>query len=168
MNSNILYVLGLIGAVALQVLLFNHLPLFGGIVLVYVVALYKMPYSTDNVSQIIAIVTAFIVGLLIDICCNTHGMHSFTAITMMLFRNKLIELISGDRIQKDTRANSTSMSMQHYLRFSITLIAIYVVLLYFIEAFSLFNVVTTLTKVLMSTLLTWLFAVVWEFSTTKK
>ncbi len=164
MNTYVSYFLGLLLAVMLQVLLFNHLPLYGGVVFVYVVALVKMPL---NVNRNVQIVIGFLIGFLIDMFTNTHGMHSLTACTLMLFRDPILHLYVGKEISYN-EVNMSSMGIQQFTRFAITIFAIHALLLYFIEAFTLFNFTVILFKILVSVILTWLFALIWDFSTMKK
>lgn len=152
-------------AVALQVLLFNHLSLFGGVVFVYVVALLKMPIK---VNRIVQIVTGFVVGLLIDVFANTHGMHALTAVTLMFLRDPILHLYIDDSDMKYEKVNFSRLGSQHYMRYAITIIAAHALLLYFIEAFTIFNFFVIFVKALVSIALTWCFAMIWEFSTLKK
>lgn len=164
MNNNVTFALGLLLAVVLQVLLFNHLSLFGGVVFVYMLALMKMPL---HVNQIVQIILGFLVGLIIDIFCNTHGMHALSACTVMLFRDKLFHLYAGTDIKYDD-VNASRMGVSHYMRFAVTIFAFHALLIYFIEAFTLFNFFVIITKALISILLSWGFSIVWELSTMKK
>ena len=50
--SILLYFFWLLLAVVLQVLLFNHLSFFGGVALVYIIALMKAPVEINRVLQI--------------------------------------------------------------------------------------------------------------------
>lgn len=165
MNNIITYILGLFLAVALQVLLFNHLSLFGGVVFVYVLALLKMPRNVNRIAQIII---GFVVGFIIDVFCNTHGMHSLAAVTTMLFRDPILLLILGNQEIKYNDVNVTRLGMTHFMRYAITILAFHAFLLYFIEAFTLFNVVVVLLKVVVSVLLTWGFTMIFEITTMKK
>lgn len=165
MNNILSYILGLFLAVVLQVLLFNHLSLFGGVVFVYLIALIKTPLNVNRIAQI---VIGFFIGFIIDIFCNTHGMHALTAGTVMLFRDPILHLYIGTQEIKYNEVNVSRLGVQHFMRFAITIVAFFAILLYFIEAFTLFNFFVILTKALLSILLTWAFAMIWELSTVKK
>lgn len=163
MNSNVTYFFGLLLAVILQVLLFNHLPLLGGIVFVYLIGLMKMPYVYNRNFQV---VLGFLIGLLVDIFTNTHGMHSLAGCTIMLLRNPILRLYNKDI--NISSVNIPSIGIQDYTRFAITIIVVHVLLLYFIEAFTLFNFSVIIIKVLISVVLTWIFAMILEFATMKR
>lgn len=161
----LIYLLWLVLSVVLQVLLFNHLSLMGGVVLIYMVALLKMPVEVNRVMQI---VLGFLVGFMIDVFCNTPGMHSFAAVTTMFFRKPLLKLFNNDPEFKNGLVGVARIGLSSFLRYSLTIIAINCFLLYSIEAFSLFNVMVLLTKMILSTLLTFAVGMAFEFANMKK
>lgn len=163
---NTLYnILWVVLALLLQVLLFNHLALFGGIALVYVVALIKMPVEINRNLQILA---GFLVGLSIDIFCNTMGMHALATTTMMWLRTSVLHLYVNSEDVKDGVPSFNLMGIQEYIRFVVTLLLIHCILLYFIEAFTLFNFLVLLSKIFISLILTLIVVVTLEFTTLKK
>lgn len=163
MNNYLAYALGLVMAMLFQVLLFNHLSLFGGVALVYMVALVKMP----RINRIAQIVLGFVVGFIIDMFCNTHGMHALTGVTIMLLRDPILNLFIQTE-QKITFVNASQMGLQSYMRYSLTMFSIFVLLLYLIEAFTIFNFFVLLLKAFFSVLLTWCFGILWEITTLRK
>ena len=155
----------LIVAVVAQVLLFNHLQLFGGVILVYVIALLKLPVEMNRNIQIII---GFICGLIIDIFSNTLGMHTMTAVTMMWLRMPILHLfINAEDVKIGVPGNSL-LGMPSYIRFALTQIAVHCFLLYFIESFSLNNIFVTLSKALISLIITFVATLSIEFTTLKK
>lgn len=164
MNNVISYFIGLVLAVLFQVLLFDGLSVYGGVIFIYLVALIKMPPQVNHSLQIII---GFVAGLTIDLFCNTHGMHALAAVTVMLIRPSLF-LLFVDKEVKALAVNASQIGLTVYLRYAITLIAIFVLLLYLIESFTLFNAGVLLAKTLISVALTWTFAMIWEISTLSK
>lgn len=151
--------------VVLQTLLFNHLPLFGGVIMVYVIALIKMPV---DVNRNIQIITGFICGLIIDIFSNTPGMHALTALTMMWLRMPILHLYVNAEDVKSGIPGYSLMGMQSYLRYAVTILAMHCILLYFVESFTLFNLLTTLIKIVISVALTFVILLSLEFATIEK
>lgn len=151
--------------VILQTLLFNHLPLFGGVVLVYLIALIKMPVEINRNVQILV---GFIIGLIIDIFCNTIGLHALTAVTIMWIRMPILHLyVNADDVKTGTPSASL-IGMQPYIRYALTMLALHCFLLYFIESFTLFNFVFTLLKTFMSIVMTFFVFVSLELATLQK
>lgn len=167
MGNLIIRIVWLLVAVLLQVLLFNHLSVWGGVVLVYVIALVKLPLEINRSLQILL---GFLAGLLVDLFCNTHGMHALAACTTMFLRPAVLNsFITGKGKElKNCRVSFSGLDPSIYLRFMLTILVVFATLLYLIEAFTLFNFLVTLLKVVISTLLTWLFAVIFEHATTNR
>jgi len=159
------YLMWLVLAVVLQVLLFNHLSLFGGIVMVYVVVLLKMPVEVNRVLQIFL---GFLVGLIIDIFSNTPGMHALATTTVMFVREPILHLFNNDPEFKKGTVCFSRVGISSFIRFALNVIALHCFLLYFIESFSLFNFGILLTRILVSTLLTYILSIAFEFTTLKK
>lgn len=164
MNKYVLYTIGLIAAVVAQILLFDNLPVWGGVAFVYLIPLIKISPRSNRILQIFL---GFLVGILVDVCCNTHGMHALAACTTMFFRAPLYKLILGEEA-KEKNVNIADLGLPPYSRYSLTMIAVHSLLLYMIEAFTFFNLAQILTKVMISILLTWAFAIVWELATQKR
>lgn len=152
-------------AVVMQTLLFNHLQLLGGVVLVYMIALLKMPVEVNRNIQIL---TGFVCGLIIDIFCNTLGMHTLATVTVMFFRVPILHLFINSEDVKSGVPSNSLMGMSSYIRYAITILAIHCILLYFIEAFTLFNIWTTLLKIVISLLLNTIAIISLEFATIDK
>jgi len=159
------YFLWLSLAVVLQVLLFNHLSLFGGIVLIYMVSLLKIPVEIRPSLQI---VIAFLTGFVIDSFCNTPGMHAFSAITVMLVRMRVLRLFDNDPEYKNGSVNLNRFGLSVVFRYILTLVTFGAILLYGIEAFTLFNFTILLTKIVISVVLTMFIAIAIEFASLKK
>lgn len=163
---NTLYnILWIVLALLLQVLLFNHLYLYGGIALVYMIALIKMPVEINRNLQILF---GFLVGLTIDICCNTPGMHALAATTTLWLRIPVLHLYVNAEDVKDGILGVNQLGMSVYIRYILTLLALHCILLYVIEAFTLFNFLVMLLKIVISVLMSFTVAIALEFATLKK
>jgi len=152
-------------AVVLQTLLFNHLQLMGGVILVYMIALLKMPVDINRNLQILA---GFLCGLIVDIFCNTLGMHTLAATTIMFFRVPILHLFINSEDVKTGIPSNALMGMSSYIRYALTIISIHCLLLYFIESFTLFNLIATLLKVVISFILNMIAVITLEFATIDK
>ena len=163
---NTLYnILWILLALLLQVVLFNHLYLFGGVALVYMIALIKMPVEINRNLQILA---GFISGLVIDICCNTIGMHALAATTVMWLRMPVLHLYVNAEDVKSGVPGVNRLGMQEYIRYALTLLSLHCILLYCIESFTMFNLLVLLLKIVVGSLLTFGAAMALEFATLKK
>lgn len=150
----------------LQVLVFNHLHLFGGIVLIYLIALIKMPV---NINRSVQILIGFLCGLLIDIFSNTIGMHALACTTIMWMRLPLLHMYINAEDFKTGVPNSDRLSISVFIRYALTIVSVHTVLLYLIESFTLFNIVPLLLKIVITVALTFVFLMALELaSVTKK
>lgn len=152
-------------AIALQVLVFNHLSIFGGVVMVYSIALLKLPVETNRVAQIFI---GFLTGLIIDVFCNTLGMNAFAGVTLMLFRDPILHLYVNDPEFKSGNICYSRIGLASFMRYSLTIIGFNCLLIYGIEACSLFNIGVLLVKMIVSTLLTFVMVMAFETATLKK
>lgn len=166
MNSYIVRIICLLAALLLQVLLFNHLSLWGGVAFVYVIALLKLPFSMN---RSVDILVGFMAGFFVDLFCNTHGMHALAAGTMMLLRVPILNSFIRDKGKelKTLEVSFSDLDASVFMRFMLTILVAFAVILYFIEAFTFFNALITLTKVVISVLMTWCFALLFEHVSTK-
>jgi len=155
----------IIFAVILQTLLFNHLQLFGGVIMVYMIALLKVPVEMNRNLQILL---GFLSGLVVDIFSNTPGMHALAGVTVMWIRMPILHLYINSEDVKAGIPSTNLMGLQCYLRYAFTLLAIHCVLLYFIESFTLFHILSTLLKVAISLALSFIATISLEFATLKK
>lgn len=151
--------------VVMQVLIFNHIHLYGGIALVFLYTLLKWPVQTPRWLQI---VIGFCVGLLIDIFCNTLGQHALTATTFMWLRVPILHsFVLADDV-KSGIPGLRMLSMSVFLRFALISVIVYNVMLYSIEAFTISNFGMTFVKALISILLTYVFIITLEISLNRK
>lgn len=147
--------------VLLQVLIFNKLHLLGGIALIYIYGMIKLPVQLPRWLQI---TLGFCIGLLVDLFCNTLGMHALIASTYMWLRLPILHsFIVSDDI-KSGCPGLKMLSLSVFSRFVLVSVTIYCVLLYVTEACSAFNMVDMIFKIIVSTLLTTLLVLVIEFS----
>ena len=110
----------------------------------------------------------FLVGFVVDIFCNTPGMHSLTAVTVMALRDVILHLYNDDPEFKEGMVTMQQIGLSAFARFSLSIIALHCLLLYIIESFTLFNLPVLLVKVLISVGLTFGFCMAFEFAASKK
>lgn len=154
--STLYSTLWLILCILLQVLVFNHLHVCGGVVLIYLIGLIKFPFETNRSLQILI---GFICGLIIDIFSNTLGMHALTCVMIMWLRLPLLHMFILADETKTGIASFSRIGTTTYIRFLLTIVLVHSIILYFVESFTLFNLLPMLLKVLFTSLLTIAFAV---------
>lgn len=134
----------------LQILLFNHLSLAGGIALTYLYMLFRVPVDWNRNAQIIL---GFFVGLVVDIFCNTPGLHALVCTTTMWLRLPMLHMfIVADDI-KNGCPTYHRLGLSIFVRYLAVMLAIHCVLLYTLEAFTLFNFLNLLLKIIVTFIL---------------
>lgn len=145
--------------IMLQVLVFNHLHLLGGIVLIYLLPLIKMPVQVPRSLQIFL---GFLCGLVVDIFSNSIGMHALTCTFTMWMRLPLLHMfVVSDDIKTGTPGKHR-MGIPLFARYSFVIIAMHTVVLYLIESFTLFNLIPLIIRIFITVLMTVLFSIVIE------
>ena len=158
-------ILWILFCILLQVVVFNQIHLFGGVVLIYLISLIKLPVEIKISTQILL---GFLAGLLLDIFSNTLGMHALTCTFVMWLRVPIFHLFVLAEDFKAGSPNIQRIGFSGFAKFVILITSIHVILLYLIESFSLFNIVPLITKILITIILTSSFAIAIEFAMTKK
>jgi rod shape-determining protein MreD len=158
------FLLALLG-IAMQVLIFNRLHLWGGVAFIYLYALIRMPSETPRLLQIVC---GYAVGFLIDCFCNTPGMHALACGTMMWMRLPLLHLFVNADDVKSGPIGLRQLGMSVFVRYLLAVTLVFCLVLYCVEAFSLFHFGWLLLKILISVLLTSLLVLVLEVANNGK
>lgn len=137
--------------VLLQVLLFNRISIFGlAVPILYLYFLIKLPYGRN---RFYVIISGFLLGLIIDVFLNTPGMNAAATTIVATFRNVILNLFYPKNEYEELVPN-IHVSAAAFIKFTIVMVLLHQVLLFFIEAFTLFNLTATLTRIGASSLLT--------------
>jgi rod shape-determining protein MreD len=158
------FLLAILG-IAMQVLIFNRLHLWGGVAFVYLYALIKMPSETPRVLQI---VFGFVVGFIIDCFCNTPGMHALACGTMMWMRMPLLHLFIASDDVKSGPLGLRQLGMSVFVRYLLAVTILFCLVLYVVEAFSLFHLWLMLLKIVLSVVLTSVIVLILEVANNSK
>ncbi|QRX63499.1 rod shape-determining protein MreD [Dysgonomonadaceae bacterium zrk40] len=133
--------------VLLQVLLLSRINLFGmATPVIYGYFLLKLPVGRN---QFYVIISAFLMGLIIDIFLNTLGMNAAAITLVAMFRKSLMGLFF-EKDEFEGFVPGMNSAPAPFVRFTIFTIFIHVTLLFFIESFTLFNLVNTLLRIIIS------------------
>lgn len=156
MNVNVLKEIGLaILLVLLQALVFNKISLFGiAVPLVFIYTIIKMPI---NLSVLWVLTLSFLLGLVVDIFSDTYGMHALSCTILAFMRTKILSLYlthGGDNILE--APSIRSMGIWLYVRYSLTFVFLYCIVLYLVESMSFFNLPLLVLRIAGSTVLTFL------------
>lgn len=159
----ILYVL----MVLTQVIVFNHICLFGSAVpLVFIYVIIKLPV-TLGVNWVLTI--SFLLGLTIDIFSDTQGMNSLACTILGLLRKPVLHLYFPREDEMSTPQPSfRSLGVAVYLKYIFSISLIYCTLFFLIETFSFFNPLRLFIKIASSTLLTFIIIIAIDSLTSRR
>lgn len=136
-----------------QVLIFDNIN-FGGYIdpYFYVLFILVLPFETRGW---ILLVSAFLLGLGVDLFSNTIGMHTAAATFMAYLRPKLIGFIALRReYESGMKPTIRDMGFRWYITYSLLLILLHHIVLFFIEVCRFDEFLATLYRAGVSTLAT--------------
>jgi rod shape-determining protein MreD len=151
----------------LQLFILNNIELGGYInPYIYVLIILLLPYEIPGWLLLIA---GFLFGLVIDIFMGTIGMHSSATLFMAFVRPYALNLLT-DRDDSDKKGipSMSANGFVWFLKYSLMLVFVHHLALFYIEAFTVSNFFIILIRVLLSTLVTSLFIILGQFFSLSK
>ena len=137
--------------ILLQVLLLNRISLFGlATPVLYGYFMLKLPRGRN---LFYVIISAFLMGLIIDIFLNTPGMNA-AAITIVAALRKSVMSLFFDKEEYDEFVPGIYTSGGPFVRFTFFIVFLHLTILFFIESFTLFNLMTTFLRIVTSAAIT--------------
>lgn len=140
-----------VALILLQTLLLNRISLFGIVIpVLYIYFLLKLPVGRN---RYYVIISAFLMGLIIDIFLNTPGMNTAAITIVAAFRKNILGLFF-EREGYDDFVPGINTAAGPFVRFTIFMVLLHLTLLFFIESFTLFNLKNTLLRIVTSSIVT--------------
>lgn len=138
--------------VLVQVLVLNNVQFLGFInPYIYILFILSLPVLTP---RWLSVILAFGLGITIDAFSNTMGMHAFAAVLIAFLRNGTVNLfIALDEGNSPTPSFYT-FGVSDYVKYIVVLVFIHHATLFFLEAFTLMNFWFTLSKIILSSVVT--------------
>lgn len=149
------YLITLLLMVPLQAIVFNHLILFNvAVPLVFLWLIIMLPVTLGtNVSMLIS----FIAGFALDVFCDTPGLNALCCTVLSFARKPLFHLyVSADDDLAGRSPSTRTMGHAAFMKFIFTVIAIYCILMFTIEAFQFYNFRLLILRILSSTAYTFI------------
>ena len=140
----------------LQVLLFDQLQLWGAChPYIYVLCLLMMPITLPHS---VDMVIGAIVGLIMDIFCNSLGVHTASCILLMFIRPYIIGGIVSDKDRLNEQISIRSLGMEAMVKYVVILVVIHHLTVFLLAAWSWHHIGFVLLETLVSSFIT--FAVI--------
>jgi len=154
MNSRLIKnIIRFVLLILLQVLVFNNMHLWGYVTL-YPYLLFLILLRVD-INKTTLLLVGFVTGLVIDFFHNTLGMQTAAA-TLLVFARPAVLSFYFKAIEFSPREKPdiSKLGFLDFLKYTITLVFIHHLMLFFLEAFTSTDFISTLQKVLINTLAT--------------
>ena len=136
----------------LQVLLFNQLQLWGAChPYIYVLCLLMMPIT---LSHSVDMVIGALVGLAMDVFCNSLGIHTASCILIMFIRPYLIGAIVNDKDRLNEQISLRAIGMEAMLKYTVILVLIHHFVVFSLAAWSWHHIGFVLLETLVSSIVT--------------
>ncbi len=133
------YALLFVILVVAQAVVFNHMVLFG--VAVPLVFLYLVVSLPVTIGTNASVALGFITGFAVDVFCDTPGLNALCCTVLAFVRKPVFHLyVSYDDDLAGHSPSSLSMGHFIFMKYLITMVAIYCLMLFGIEAMQIFTV----------------------------
>ncbi|MDE5649409.1 MAG: rod shape-determining protein MreD [Duncaniella sp.] len=143
--------LGIILVLA-QVIVFNHICLFNvAVPMVFFYLIIRLPITLST-NWMLTI--GFFLGLIVDIFSDTYGMNALACTIEAMLRRPILRLYVP-REEDLTRPEPSmySLGTATYLKYILTMTLLYCTLVFLIEAFTFFNPIQLVLRIVCSTIL---------------
>ncbi len=138
-----------------QAVIFNNLVLFNvALPLVFIYLIISLPIT---LSTNWSITIGFAAGLAVDIFADTPGMNALACTTLAFVRKPVYHLyMSYDDDLLGMMPGISTMGWAAYFKYMLTMVFIYCLMLFSIEAFQFFNLKLLLMRTIFSTIFTFI------------
>ena len=136
----------------LQVLLFNQLQLWGVChPYVYVLCLLMMPITLPHS---VDMVIGAVVGLLMDVCCNSLGIHTASCILVMFLRPYLIAAFVNEKERLTEQISVRAIGFEAFIKYAVLLVMIHHLAVFMLAAWSWSHIGFVLAETVVSSMMT--------------
>lgn len=151
MNNSVLNSIRFFVFLSLQVLIFNNINLFGYLN-PYPYVLFILLYPVNS-NKSVLLLGSFALGILLDIFCNSGGIHTTASLILAFIRPTLFKFSFGLSYEYQTVKIADKISPE---RITLLLLAIFIhhFILFYLEYFRIGLIFTILSRTLLSTLFT--------------
>ena len=149
----------------LQVLLFDQLQLWGAChPYIYILCLLMMPITLPhNIDMLIGAVA----GLVMDIFCNSMGVHTAACIALMFVRPYLLGAIVNDKDRLNEQISLRTLGLEAFVKYTVLLVLLHHLTVFMLAAWSWSHIGFVLLETVVSGLITILFIVGYNAITAK-
>lgn len=136
----------------LQVLLFDQLQLLGVChPYIYILCLLMMPITLPHSADMII---GAAVGLIMDVFCNSLGVHTASCIFIMFIRPYLIGAIVNDKDRLNEQITLRTLGMEALLKYTVILVVVHHLMVFLLGAWNWSHIGFVILETIVSSLIT--------------
>jgi rod shape-determining protein MreD len=144
----------------IQVLILNNISFLRiATPFLYLYFLMKMPVGISTSAMLIL---SFFTGLVLDMFTNTPGIHAAACTFAGFYRENLIQLFIGKDLMGGVYPSINVFGLGGFLRYTLSFVALHHIILFLVEAFTLFDALFLVIRILSSMAITVLFIFIVE------
>jgi len=141
-----------IAVMMLQVLLFDQLQLFGVChPYIYILCLLMMPITLSHSADMLI---GAAVGLVMDVFCNSLGVHMASCILVMFIRPYLLGAVVNDRDRLNEQICLRTLGWEAFIKYMVILVVIHHLTVFMLAAWSISHIIFVLVETLVSGFIT--------------
>jgi hypothetical protein len=163
MNKSLIFnIIRFILLVLSQIYIFDKIQLTGFInPQVYVLFILMLPFA---ISGFWLLLLAFLMGITIDVFQQTPGMHAAASVFLAFFRPGVIRLVGKkDDLEPYQYPNVRESGSMWFLAYTLILVLLHHIFLFYLEAFRFSEFFQTLLKVLINTVISTMIIMLLQF-----
>lgn len=141
--------------VLLQVFIFGNIT-FNGIISPYIYVIFILLYQPFR-NRYVFLLLCFLLGWGVDIFENTGGINAFASVTIGFLSKYIIRMVSGIKFFEVDEFRFSDFSPGQWFFYTVIMVLIHHLILFFLETFSFENALSTLLKALYSSAFTIIF-----------
>ncbi len=136
----------------LQVLLFDQLQLWGAChPYIYLLCLLMMPITLPPIADMLI---GAGIGLVMDMFCNSLGVHTASCILIMFLRPYLLGMILNDKDRLNEQVSLRSIGMEAFIKYVVILVLIHHLTVFSLAAWSWYHIGFVLLETAVSSAIT--------------
>ena len=161
------YLLYFVVLILAQLLVFNNIEFSGYInPYIYVLFILLLPFTTPG---LVLLLSAFSLGLVIDLFMGTPGVHSSATVLMAFSRSSVMALFSPrEGYQSGTYPRLAQFGLEWFIKYTVMLVLIHHFVLFYLEVFTLSQFFSTLFRAFLSSVLTSLIIILSQYFVFRK
>ena len=156
-----------VALLVLQLLLFNNIQ-FSGFINPYVYVLFflLLPFTISNALMLIL---GLLMGLALDLFMGTPGVHAAATVLVAFIRPGVLKVIAPhDGYDTNTLPRISYMGLEWFVKYTIIIVVVHHLVLFYVEVFSFSHFFHTLLKVMLSSVFSCAFIILSQFFVFRK